>query len=186
MVDPIPSDATDGSTTTAYIKEYNTRTQKGPSKRKVQVSHDNAPFSDQSTLLPSSESDPITKPARASALRATLDAEQTERRHLLRQIHAHMNSKGSQPTESHPPAPPTLSAMLPSMAAHWQPAPPLTPGQEAEAAECARAVIKEHIRLLHEYNQIRDVGQALIGIVAESRRLRVRDCHEEFGIMDGD
>ncbi|KAK7532724.1 Swi5-domain-containing protein [Phyllosticta citricarpa] len=54
------------------------------------------------------------------------------------------------------------------------------------ALDEAKAVIKEHIRLLHDYNEIRDVGQGLFGIIAESRGVRVKDVHEEFGISTKD
>ncbi|KAK8169926.1 Swi5-domain-containing protein [Phyllosticta citrichinensis] len=54
------------------------------------------------------------------------------------------------------------------------------------ALDEAKAVIKEHIRLLHDYNEIRDVGQGLFGIIAESRGVRVKDIHEEFGISTKD
>jgi hypothetical protein len=50
----------------------------------------------------------------------------------------------------------------------------------------ARAVIKTHIGLLHEYNAMRDVGMGLIGIVAETRGVRIRECQEEFGVGEGD
>ncbi|KAK7534363.1 DUF1337 domain protein [Phyllosticta citribraziliensis] len=54
------------------------------------------------------------------------------------------------------------------------------------ALDEAKAVIKEHIRLLHDYNEIRDVGQGLFGIIAESRGVRAKDIHEEFGISTKD
>jgi Swi5 len=33
---------------------------------------------------------------------------------------------------------------------------------------------------------MRDVGMGLIGMVADSRGVRIRDCQEEFGIEEGD
>jgi DNA repair protein Swi5/Sae3 len=40
--------------------------------------------------------------------------------------------------------------------------------------------------LLHEYNEIKDVAQGLIGMIADARGVRVVDCQEEFGVGDGD
>ena len=48
------------------------------------------------------------------------------------------------------------------------------------------ALVNEHIRKLHEYNEIRDVGQGLMGIIAEQRGLRVVYIYREFGIGEGD
>ncbi|KAI5806533.1 Swi5-domain-containing protein, partial [Peziza echinospora] len=44
------------------------------------------------------------------------------------------------------------------------------------------ATVKRHIRLLHEFNEIRDVAQGLIGLIAESRGVRVQDIYPEFGL----
>ncbi|MCJ1322990.1 hypothetical protein MMC15_008341 [Xylographa vitiligo] len=46
--------------------------------------------------------------------------------------------------------------------------------------------VKQHIALLHAYNEIRDVGQGLLGMVAENRGVRVRDVYGEFGVAEGD
>ncbi|KFY08001.1 hypothetical protein V492_06624 [Pseudogymnoascus sp. VKM F-4246] len=48
----------------------------------------------------------------------------------------------------------------------------------------AAATVKAHIRRLHAYNEIRDVGQGLIGMIAEQRGVRIRECYEsgEFGV----
>ncbi|CZT21309.1 uncharacterized protein RCC_07172 [Ramularia collo-cygni] len=51
-----------------------------------------------------------------------------------------------------------------------------------QALESANAVIKEHISLLHGYNEIKDIGQGLLGLVAEKRGVRVKDIMEEFGV----
>jgi hypothetical protein len=106
---------------------------------------------------------------------------------LLRQIHQHMvlkaqsNQGAASSVEVGSSNPP-----LPSMAAHTVRNPPLSKDQSDAAMEFAREVINHHIRLLQQYNQIRDVGQGLIGMVAERRRVRVRDCQEEFGVVEGD
>jgi hypothetical protein len=50
----------------------------------------------------------------------------------------------------------------------------------------ARQVIKDHIGRLHRYNEIRDVGQGLIGMIADQRGVRIVDCLDEFGVAVGD
>lgn len=42
--------------------------------------------------------------------------------------------------------------------------------------------MKKHINLLHEYNDIRDIGQGLIGMIADNRGLRISDLYPEFGL----
>jgi hypothetical protein len=50
----------------------------------------------------------------------------------------------------------------------------------------ANKIIKEHIRMLHEYNEIKDVAQGLIGMIADQRGKRVVDVEGEFGVGKGD
>ncbi|KAJ5363319.1 hypothetical protein N7541_004163 [Penicillium brevicompactum] len=46
--------------------------------------------------------------------------------------------------------------------------------------------VQRHIRLLHEYNEIKDVGQGLMGIIADARGLRQVDVEKEFGASEKD
>ncbi|KAI9924402.1 hypothetical protein ASPWEDRAFT_179095 [Aspergillus wentii DTO 134E9] len=46
--------------------------------------------------------------------------------------------------------------------------------------------VKRHIRLLHEYNEIKDVGQGLMGLIADARGVRQIDVQREYGIGDKD
>lgn len=46
--------------------------------------------------------------------------------------------------------------------------------------------VQQHIRLLHEYNEIKDVGQGLMGMIADARGVRVIDVHREFGVGEKD
>ena len=52
--------------------------------------------------------------------------------------------------------------------------------------EDPQSLVNNHIRLLHQYNEIRDVAQSLMGIIAEQRGVRVLDIYKDFGIGDGD
>ncbi|KZF22570.1 Swi5-domain-containing protein [Xylona heveae TC161] len=57
--------------------------------------------------------------------------------------------------------------------------PPHTPSS-------AQDTIKQHISLLHQYNDMRDIGTGLLGLIAENRGVRVRDVFEEFGLAEDD
>lgn len=46
----------------------------------------------------------------------------------------------------------------------------------------AAETVKTHIKLLHDYNDIRDIGQGLIGMIADNRGVRIGDLYEEFGV----
>lgn len=50
----------------------------------------------------------------------------------------------------------------------------------------AQATVSKHIKLLHKYNEIRDVGQGLVGLIADQRGVRIVDVYEEFGVVEGD
>jgi len=42
--------------------------------------------------------------------------------------------------------------------------------------------VKNHIKLLHDYNDIRDIGQGLVGMIADNRGVRIGELYEEFGV----
>lgn len=44
------------------------------------------------------------------------------------------------------------------------------------------AIVKRHIRLLHQYNEIKDIGQGLMGLIADGRGVRHVDVQSEFGV----
>ncbi|KAH8663582.1 Swi5-domain-containing protein [Tricladium varicosporioides] len=46
----------------------------------------------------------------------------------------------------------------------------------------AAKTVKTHIKLLHDYNDIKDIGQGLVGMIAENRGVRIRELYEEFGV----
>lgn len=53
---------------------------------------------------------------------------------------------------------------------------------EAQAEAEAEAIVKRHIRLLHDYNEIKDVGLGLMGLIADARGCRLGLVMEEFGV----
>jgi len=48
----------------------------------------------------------------------------------------------------------------------------------------AREVKADHVRNLQEYNEIKDIAQGLIGLIAEQRDVRVVDVMKEIGAED--
>jgi DNA repair protein Swi5/Sae3 len=56
----------------------------------------------------------------------------------------------------------------------------------APAPADADAIVRRHIRLLHDYNEIKDVGQGLMGLIADARGIRHVDVQAEFGIGSKD
>jgi hypothetical protein len=47
-------------------------------------------------------------------------------------------------------------------------------------------MVKRHIKLLHTYNEIKDVGQGLMGLIADSRGVRLKEVMEEIGVGEKD
>jgi len=56
----------------------------------------------------------------------------------------------------------------------------------ASALKSSNAVVKEHITLLHKYNEIKDIGQGLMGLIADKRDCRVVVVMDEFGVGEKD
>lgn len=54
------------------------------------------------------------------------------------------------------------------------------------ALTTANVVIKEHIALLHKYNEIKDIGQGLMGLIADKRGVRMAAVMEDFGMGEKD
>ncbi|KAF2474340.1 uncharacterized protein BDR25DRAFT_392059 [Lindgomyces ingoldianus] len=57
---------------------------------------------------------------------------------------------------------------------------------DAEVMAAANKIVKKHIKLLHEYNEIKDVGQGLMGLIADQRGVRIVEIQDEFGICAKD
>jgi hypothetical protein len=54
------------------------------------------------------------------------------------------------------------------------------------ALSTADAMIKKHIALLQKYNEIKDIGQGLMGMIADSRGVRIATVMEEYGMDEKD
>jgi hypothetical protein len=54
------------------------------------------------------------------------------------------------------------------------------------AVDAANIKIKSQIKQLQQYNDIKDVGTQLMGIIAEKRGCRIGEVQEEFGINPDD
>lgn len=85
---------------------------------------------------------------------------------------------------------PSQKVYLPSTYAHTLPhpsghQPQYTDTEAAPVLKRAGGVIRTHIKLLQEYNAVKDVAQGLMGILAEKKGVRIVDIMEEFGI-DGE
>lgn len=93
------------------------------------------------------------------------------------------------------PHPPTASSTSPSTVAgqtipqkrasedvHSQPQEEPTEEQIAAVLQLAKENQKAHIAALHGYNEIKDVAQGLMGLLAEQRGVRVIEVMEEFGV----
>lgn len=64
-------------------------------------------------------------------------------------------------------------------------------GDDAEtraqtAVDAANIRIKAHIKQLQDYNDIKDVGTQLMGLIAEKRGVRIVEVQDEFGIEADD
>ncbi|KAJ5765624.1 Swi5-domain-containing protein [Penicillium odoratum] len=46
--------------------------------------------------------------------------------------------------------------------------------------------VQRHVRLLHEYNEIKDAAQGLMGLIADAKGVRVAEIHQEFGVDEKD
>jgi DNA repair protein Swi5/Sae3 len=46
--------------------------------------------------------------------------------------------------------------------------------------------VTRHIRLLHEYNEVKDAAQGLMGLIADARGVRQVEVEREFGVKEGD
>ncbi|KAI4131151.1 MAG: hypothetical protein LQ338_001356 [Usnochroma carphineum] len=50
----------------------------------------------------------------------------------------------------------------------------------------ASQTVKNYIKLLREYNDIRDIGTSLMGMIADNRRIPMKRVYEEFDVDEKD
>ena len=50
----------------------------------------------------------------------------------------------------------------------------------------ANQIVQNHIRLLREYNDMRDIATSLMGIIAENRQVQMKRIYEEFDVNEKD
>ncbi|KAK5134841.1 hypothetical protein LTR08_006073 [Meristemomyces frigidus] len=55
-----------------------------------------------------------------------------------------------------------------------------------QALSSANVVIKEHIGLLHKYNEMKDIAQGLMGLIADKRGVRIANVMEDFDMGEKD
>ncbi|OLL22239.1 Mating-type switching protein swi5 [Neolecta irregularis DAH-3] len=56
----------------------------------------------------------------------------------------------------------------------------------ATSSPDAKTTVDNHINLLHQYNEIRDIGMMLLSQVADNERIRQADVMERFGMTKDD
>lgn len=104
---------------------------------------------------------------RRSELEATLSSISAERSNLAAQVLSNPNTVA----EAH-----ELSAHRPAC----------SQTDIDRALLLANETIKKHIKLLNQYNEIKDVGQGLMGMIAEQKGVRVVEVMPDFGVEEGD
>ncbi|KAI7324639.1 hypothetical protein KC315_g8208 [Hortaea werneckii] len=55
-----------------------------------------------------------------------------------------------------------------------------------QALATANGAIKDHIQLLHKYNEMKDIGLGLMGLIADKRGVRIGTVMEDFGMDEKD
>jgi len=129
----------------------------------------------------------VTVQSRNQALNATLADLTSQRTALLHTLAQHLSSHtlANIPSISQVPVSEPYHPSIPSHGTALLA--PITPDDDDDKLMTeTRKVIKDHIGRLHRYNEIRDVGQGLIGMIADQRGVRIIDCQEEFGVTSGD
>ncbi|KAJ4354089.1 uncharacterized protein N0V89_005822 [Didymosphaeria variabile] len=53
---------------------------------------------------------------------------------------------------------------------------------DSDVMAAAHKINKKHIKLLHEYNEMKDVGQGLMGLIADQRGVRIVEVQDDFGV----
>ena len=132
----------------------------------AQESQSSSPDTQSSTKMPARSS--TAKDAQLSALHARQTALETTISELLSQRSSLVNSvsPASAFQNSDPEHPDTARTKV--------------------ALDDANSKIKSHITQLQHYNDIKDIGTQLMGLIAEKRGCRIAEVQEEFGINPED
>lgn len=142
---------------------------------------------------------PLSSPTK-SASRAAHDAKlqsqiadlTAQRDELLQRYKALMRDQTASSTPaSHTgplnPSPCTTTESTDSLTAPLSQSVPQPTQEEIQQTMAhANATLKRHIKLLHDYNEVKDVAEGLVGLVAEQRGERVKVVLEEMGVGEGD
>ena len=78
-----------------------------------------------------------------------------------------------------------LQSQLSTSPEKFPPGSPL-PQSHADTQSQAEAIVKRHIKLLHAYNETKDMGQGLMGLIADARGVRLKEVMEEMGVEEDD
>ncbi|OCK81770.1 hypothetical protein K432DRAFT_325581 [Lepidopterella palustris CBS 459.81] len=125
------------------------------------------------------ESKPPSSPKTQTHFKPSFTATSNTLADLTAQKTALLASFASLPTI----APQLQQATLPSQTdAASDSSSPHTAPSDAAVLKIAKDLISEHIKLLHTYNEIKDIGQGLMGLIADQRGVRIVEVQDEFGI----
>lgn len=139
------------------------------------------PFKPLSTPKRPSNARPVDLPTKISQLKTTIEHTQQQFTDTLNKIAALPSSGSQQPSTSNTTA--TLSNATTFTAISTTP--DLTPDQQAALAR-AQGVLDGHIKLLGQYNELKDAGMMMMGLIAEREARVVRDVMEERGVGEED
>ncbi len=134
-----------------------------------------------SSTMPPPASPPAALPPRSAALHTkicTLESQLSTLRADLSVTHAQLNAK------LHPQ--PESESALSNATRNPDSTPEFTldctPDLDAATIAAASSIVQRHIKLLHEYNEIKDAGLGLMGLIADARGVRLGGVMEEFGV----
>ncbi|KAL9090132.1 MAG: hypothetical protein Q9165_005412 [Trypethelium subeluteriae] len=57
---------------------------------------------------------------------------------------------------------------------------------DAEKIQRCKAIIDTYVRSLHDFNEMKDLAQGLVGLVAERRGVRMQELLKEYGVGNGE
>lgn len=136
----------------------------------------NSPSPKQAVVLPSSTVSPAnaTLTSKITILESQIQALESELTRTYAELTPYLNTFSS--TQISPDRPATALSAAAAAGA------PIT----ANATTAARSIVQRHIKLLNEYNEIKEAGLELMGLIAEARGVRLGSVMEEFGVKGRD